>query len=161
MNAFIRWSIIVYLTTHFPITLIMDLQALLQPLYPATLRNVHTWYCSTFNDVLMREQPIWFKSFIFYEIFHLPFFVFATHAMIYQKNYIRIPAIIYGSHVVTTVSAILCEIVLSNNNTFDEKKILFAFYFPYLLFPAIILYYFTMYSDPFGKNSSENKTKSR
>ena len=161
MHSILRWSIIVYYLTHIPITLCLDLQALLQPLYPATLRNLYFWYISTYNDPLMSAQPFWFKSFIFYEIFQIPYFFVAAHAMFYRKNYIRIPSIIYGCHVTTTVSAILSELVFSTKITHNEKLVLFSFYFPYLLFPAVILFYFTLYSDPFGDSGSEKKTKSR
>ena len=159
MNEILRWSVIIFYLTHIPITLCLDLQALLQPFYPAALVKLFTWYIQTYNDPLMSGQPIWFKSFIFYEIFQVPFFIVAAHAMIYKKNYIRIPSIIYGAHVTTAVSAILSELVFSNNISLDEKKILVAFYFPYLLFPFVVLVYFTLYSDPFGNNGK--KTKSR
>jgi len=53
----------------------------------------------------------------------------------YQK--IKIPGIVYGSHVATTVWAILAETLVSERNTTNEKIVLTSFYFPYFLIPVL------------------------
>ena len=56
-----------------------------------------------------------------------------------KKEYhkIKIPGIIYGAHVATTVWAILAETIISDKNSTNEKIVLTSFYFPYFLIPVL------------------------
>eukprot|EP01038_Epipyxis_sp_PR26KG_P004608 gene4608-6485_t len=150
MNEILRMVFIIYFVTHIPITLCLDLQALLGEFYPVSLKDFHLFYVSTYNDPLMRLQPIWFKSFIFLElIFQLPFFFAASYGLIYRKNWIRIPSIIYGTHVATTLVPILASFAFGEN-TINEKITLASFYLPYLIIP-ILLVVSMLNGDPFVK----------
>ena len=151
-------AVICYYISHIPITLCLDLQGLLQPYYPAVLQELLSWYVKNFNDPLMGGQPVWFKSFIFWECFQVPYFAVAANAMIRRDNSIRIPSIIYGAHVSTTVSAILTDLYFSPKVTDDQRALLFGLYLPYFIFPFCILIYFAAYSEPFGPSL---KKKSR
>lgn len=152
MNSVLYWTFLVYFATHIPITICLDLQALLGSIYPLFLRNLNSWYCSNFNDELMAMTPIWFKTFILLElIFQLPFFFVAVYAFVYRRNWIRIPGIVYGTHVATTVAPILSSTMLSKNSTLDQKIVLFSFYFPYLLIPVLLALYMIRFDNPFHR----------
>ncbi len=152
MNSLIRAIFLIYFITHIPITLTLDLQGLFGEYYPQPLKDLATWYVDTYNDPLMRSpQPYWFKSFIGAElVFQMPFFFYATYALLARKNAMRIPSIVYGVHVATTVWAILAEFLFGNKNTMQEKFTLFAFYVPYFIIPAWLAAYMCMYEKPFG-----------
>lgn len=90
MNSFLRFIYLVYFITHIPITLCIDLQALFGQYYPELLKGLYSWYLSTYNDILMKEVPLFLKSFIYAEIIiQLPFFFIATYAIYNKKNWIR------------------------------------------------------------------------
>ncbi len=153
MNQFLRLVFLVYFITHIPITLCMDFQAIIGQYYPESLRSVLTWYITTHKDFLMENPPIWFKSFIWCEaIFQVPFFFVATYALLFKKNWIRIPGIIYGTHVATTVVPLLSEFIFSSRLDNTQKMTLSSFYFPYLLIPALFALYLSLHSEPFSKS---------
>ncbi len=158
MNEILRITFLGYFITHIPITLSLDLQALFGPYYPPQLQALCAWYCATFKDQLMLHQPAWFKSFIVAELlFQLPFFFVATYGLLYKKNWIRIPSIIYGTHVATTVWPIIADLIMSDVNTVSEKYVLFGFYFPYFLIPAMLAGYMAAYPYPFGEKNRVKK----
>ena len=164
MNDLLRIIFIVYFTTHIPITLCLDLQGVLpSTLYPQALKDFFIWYVSTFSDYLMTApQPVWLKSFLFAElIWQLPFFFVAAYGLIYKKNWLRIPSIVYGTHVATTVWPILAEIIYSTNNTIAQKQLLFSFYFPYLLVPALLSSYMSCHVVPFPENVGSEQEKKK
>jgi hypothetical protein len=134
----------------------MDLQAILGDYYPAALQDLLSWYLVTFRDPLMRDQPVWFKSFIWCEMLvQMPFFFVASYALLKKANWIRIPAIFYGVHVATTLVPILAEIVFSSYLTDAEKLTLVGFYYPYLLIPAMFAVFMALNPLPFGKTEKK------
>ncbi len=103
------------------------------------LKDLFSWYINQYDDSLMRSPPVWLKSFLVAEaVFQFPFFFFASYALLYKKNCIRIPGIVYGAHVATTVIPILSEICNSQNSDFN-KQMLFLFYLPYFIIPFIFM----------------------
>uniref|UniRef100_A0A669PCH6 Transmembrane protein 97 n=1 Tax=Phasianus colchicus TaxID=9054 RepID=A0A669PCH6_PHACC len=72
-----------YFVSHVPITLLLDLQALLPAgLHPQQVRLLH-WYATAFRDPLMLHPPEWFKAFVYCEAFlQLPFFPVAAYAFL-------------------------------------------------------------------------------
>lgn len=138
MNEFFRTLFLIYFISHIPITLLIDMQAVFGAVYPTALRDIITWYGKSFNDVLMSHPPIWFKSFIVAETFlQLPFFFFAIWGLVNKNNIIRIPGIIYGAHVATTVWTILCEFQFHDSITPRQKLILSLIYMPYFAVPLL------------------------
>lgn len=94
----------------------------------------------------MRDTPIWFMSFVWAEnLVQLPFFFVATYAYLKKANWIRIPAIIYGSHVATTLVAILADIIHGQHNA-----PLAAIYSPYLVVPVLLTLRMALDPQPFG-----------
>ena len=156
MNSLLRIIFLVYFVTHIPITLSLDLQVILGEYYPETFRNLASWYIATYNDQLLLLKPTWLKSFIWAELlFQTPFFFIATYGLLFKKNWIRIPSIIYGSHVATTVWAIIAEFAVSTTITDQEKLVLFSFYAPYFIIPTLLMVYMAVTPLPFP--SSDKK----
>lgn len=154
MNEGIRILFLAWYIIHIPITLLIDLQAIFGKHYPLQLQSVVTWYTDNFRDLLMLHTPAWFQSFIVAELlFQLPFFFVATYGLMYKKNWLRLPSVIYGTHVATTVWPILADLLMSTQHSDSEKFYLFAIYSPYFLIPAFIAAYFTAVAKPFGDKS--------
>lgn len=159
MNKALYWTFLIFFITHIPITICLDSQALLGLYYPSMLRDIYSWYATSFHDELMANPPLWLLSFIFLEIFtQLPFFFVASYAFIFKYNWIRIPSIAYGAHVATTVVPILTSILSSPNTSINEKAVLFSFYFPYLFIPSILAIYMMRNEDPFNSKEPKKKT---
>lgn len=158
-----------YFASHIPITLFIDLQALLPAhVYPQTLRDVLEWYSADFKDPMVTEPPGWFKSFVFCEaLVQLPFFPIAAYAFFKGGcKWIRTPAIVYSVHVATTLVPILSHIMFYDfpvtprpgPQTQQERLLLLSIYAPYLLVPLLIL--FTMLLSPTYNSNSGNSSAS-
>lgn len=158
MHVVFRYALLAYFITHIPITLFIDMQFLFPEQYPDFLRRfVATHYVNKFGDYLMADLPVWLETAMFFEILQIPYFFAATYAVIYRKNWIRIPSIVYGSHVTTVVSMILADFYSSEKITYDQKVMLFSLYLPYLMFPFFLMTYMCFESKPFTKNEKKIK----
>ncbi|XP_065588279.1 sigma intracellular receptor 2 [Cyrtonyx montezumae] len=158
-----------YFVSHIPITLLLDLQALLPNagLHPQQLTELLQWYTAAFRDPMMLRPPEWFKAFIYCEAFlQLPFFPVAAYAFLKGGcKWIRTPAIIYSTHVATTLLAILAHILFHDFSasehlgpqTLRERLLLLSVYAPYLLIPLLIL--FTMLYSPQYNQVEKRKRK--
>jgi fructose-specific phosphotransferase system IIC component len=81
----------------------------------------------------------WFKALVYSEVFlQLPFFFVGAYAFLARKNWIRIPAIIYGSFVVATMVPILAALGAHEAPGYAATPLV-AFYLPYLLIPAALV----------------------
>ncbi|KAL9826253.1 sigma intracellular receptor 2 isoform 1-T1 [Geothlypis trichas] len=124
-------------------------------------------YATSFRDPLMLQPPEWFKAFIYCEAFlQLPFFPIAAYAFLKGGcRWIRTPAIIYSTHVATTLFAILAHILFhdfskaehAGPQTLRERLALLSIYLPYLLIPLLLL--FTMLCNPHYKHVEKRKRK--
>lgn len=84
----------------------------------------------------MKSTPPWFKGLAANEIFvQLPFFFVGAYAFMTGKQWITMPALVYGVSTATTLLPILSELV---SHPGQHTNILVAFYLPYLIFPAAI-----------------------
>lgn len=139
-----------YFASHIPITLCIDLQALLpEHVYPQSLKDLLKWYAEEFRDPMVLDPPAWFRSFILCELlFQLPFFPVAAYA--FWKGgcrWIRTPAIVYSTHVATTLVPILAHILFysfpskphAGPQTMQERWFLVSIYAPYLIIPVMLL----------------------
>ncbi|KAL0972726.1 hypothetical protein UPYG_G00193970 [Umbra pygmaea] len=98
---------------------------------------------------MMLDPPTWFKSFIFCEaLIQTPFFPIAAYAFLKGRcRWIRMPAIVYSTHVATTLVPILAHILYypfpmePNPGPQNQKErwTLVAIYAPYLLVPLMML----------------------
>uniref|UniRef100_A0A8C8RTI6 Transmembrane protein 97 n=1 Tax=Pelusios castaneus TaxID=367368 RepID=A0A8C8RTI6_9SAUR len=151
LTRFLEWVFAFYFLTHIPITLMIDSQALVPGagIYPESMTEWLKWYAVTFKDPMMLAPPTWFYSFICCEIFlQMPFFPFAAYAFLKGGcKWIRTPAIIYSTHVATTLFPILAHILFHDFSaakhlgpeTQHERLTLLSIYMPYLLVPVLIL----------------------
>lgn len=140
-----------YFASHIPITLFIDLQALLpEHVFPQQLRDLLKWYAQEFKDPMVMVPPEWFKSFIYCEAFlQMPFFPIAAYAFLKGGcKWIRTPAIVYSVHVATTLLPILAHILFHQfpkephpgPQTPQERWLLVSIYAPYLLVPLLITF---------------------
>merc|ERR1712038_1057686 len=140
----------VYFITHIPITIFIDSQVFFPTSwYPKQLVDLLHWYSREYKDCMVVNPPSWFVSFVACECaFQFPFFFIATYA--FWKGgcrWVRLPAAVYGTHVATTVIAILFHIMLHDFSsekvpgpeTLEERLTLFFIYFPYFLVPLLIV----------------------
>lgn len=132
--------------------------------------NLMRWYSKEFKDPLMQEPPVWFKSFLFCElVLQLPFFPIAAYAFFKGScRWIRIPAIIYAVHTITTLIPILYTFLLEDFSkaiaskgqrpeSFRERLTLIGVYAPYLIIPLILLLF--MLRNPYYKYEEKRKKK--
>nr|KAF6459434.1 transmembrane protein 97 [Rousettus aegyptiacus] len=167
----LEWLLGLYFLSHVPITLLLDLQAVLpRELYPFELRNLLKWYAEEFKDPLLQDPPTWFKSFLFCElVFQLPFFPIATYAFFKGGcKWIRTPAIIYSVHTMTTLIPILSTFLFEDFSkasgfkgqgpkAFHERLTLISIYAPYFLIPLVLLLF--MLRSPYYKYEEKRKKK--
>ena len=125
-----RAAYLLYFASHIPITLLIDAQAAIDHRYfPEPAQALLDWHIRVNGDHLMGAPPGWFRSAVWAELcLQLPFFFVAVKAL-YDRDEaaFRIPFVIYGAHVATTMIPILGEIGGSTRLT--------LIYLPYLLFP--------------------------
>lgn len=131
--------LIFFFATHVPVTILFDAQCVLpNAWYPKALLDAFSWYVETFQDPLLGDPPTWFRTLVWSEVFfQLPFFILATHACIFGKDYIRLPCLAYSGHVVTTMLPILVTLYVDTKITHAHGQRLFlvALYLPYLFVP--------------------------
>ncbi|ODQ55452.1 hypothetical protein SAICODRAFT_29042 [Saitoella complicata NRRL Y-17804] len=136
---------LVYFIQHIPPTLLIDLS----PLYPDALtppwmKDLRSWYVTTYKDPLIGSQSYpggWFTAFLAYEaLFQLPFFFYAAFELWKGAKDVYLPLLIYGIHVTTTTSACLGELLSFKDHilAMPEKATLLAFYLPYILIPILM-----------------------
>ena len=122
--------------------------------FPKPLRDLLHWYVSNFNDILMGAPPVWFKSIIVCELFfQLPMFFVLAYGIYNRKTWIRIPSIIYGSHVATTLVPILATFITNERIRSDESVYLLAFYLPYFIIPLLLTIHMAITPIPFPKQN--------
>eukprot|EP00640_Fibrocapsa_japonica_P007561 CAMPEP_0113934658 /NCGR_PEP_ID=MMETSP1339-20121228/1951_1 /TAXON_ID=94617 /ORGANISM="Fibrocapsa japonica" /LENGTH=146 /DNA_ID=CAMNT_0000936543 /DNA_START=147 /DNA_END=587 /DNA_ORIENTATION=- /assembly_acc=CAM_ASM_000762 len=137
---------------HIPTTVLIDGQAVFKSWYPAFLKDVLQWHIDANGDFLMNSPPLWFKCVIWGElIFQLPFFFVASVAFVKGWNSIRIPCMVYSSHVITTMIPILGVILFDDTHKEmnQNRGQLFFVYLPYLIIPAVMLATMVWHEHPF------------
>ena len=138
INATFRAIVLVFFATHIPATILMDSQAILPPaVVPGFAKSLLRFHVRTNHDPLMEWQPVWFKSFILFELlFQLPFFFVGFRAFYERRNWIRIPGIAYGVHTATTHPH-LAGVLTDGDPHRRRARSCFLIYLPYLIIPAM------------------------
>ncbi|KNC51450.1 transmembrane protein 97 [Thecamonas trahens ATCC 50062] len=153
---------LVYFAVHIPTTALIDAQCLpvVAELVPGFAKELLAYHVETFHDPLVADPPRWFVSLVVCEaLLQLPFFFVAVYAFVAKRNWIRIPAIIYGAHVATTLVPILAEIAYAEPKadspggvlTPELRATLIAIYIPYLLVPITLVVRMACAEHPFGE----------
>ncbi|KAL5015692.1 hypothetical protein ScPMuIL_005281 [Solemya velum] len=156
-----------YFVIHIPACVLIDSQAILPRwLYPSQLVRLNEWYTTTFKDTMMIDPPMWFRSFCLCEVlFQFPYFFVAASAFwrgAAASKWIRIPNLVYSSHVATTVVAIVAHIMFEDFSGYkhpgpetpQERLTLIGIYLPFLVIP------FLMLLDALLSDAYRQKTKS-
>ncbi|KAK9716828.1 hypothetical protein K7432_006638 [Basidiobolus ranarum] len=90
---------------------------------------------------------VWFQGMVWVEAFlQLPFFFWYLNAYFTRNVNIRIPTIIYGSHVATTLVPILAELVFNPyfEQTLEQKIMTAGIYIPYFIIPLLLVYRYSI-----------------
>jgi len=154
-----NFLILFYYVIHVPITLFCDSQVVLpSSYYPSFLLDAMKNYTVMFEDKLCAQQPTWFWSMTFVEVFvQFPFFFVSIYAFLMKRNWIRIPTIIYGSHVATTLIPILGSVLfdplLKPKNDLALCGLV-AIYSVWLVFPVWMTYYAWVNEDLFATGTT-------
>lgn len=143
-----RTAFLIFFSSHIPITLLVDSQALLpSSLYPQAVKDLLDFYVNLVNDPLM-ARPLfagpWFQSFVVGELlFQLPFFCLAIRMMLNGQStwpdWFRTACIIYGSHTSTTLIPILATVIMNPEASISNKLVCVSVYLPYIIFPAWLM----------------------
>ncbi|KAJ9533010.1 hypothetical protein QJQ45_018099 [Haematococcus lacustris] len=133
---------VLYFLVHIPTTLLIDSQSLApSSWYPNAARELLQWHIKTNNDHLVSpvaENPPWFVALVVCEVvLQLPAFLVLAYGLAYYKPWVRIPCIIYGTHVATTLVPILADFIFGNHAT-NPNWVAVAIYSPYLLLPLAL-----------------------
>ena len=149
---------LIYFITHIPITLVIDAQALIPShYYRQSLVDLKYVHIHTFGDELMNTPPLWFKTGIALELlFQVPYFVYATYCFVVCNESIKLPTIIYCSHVITTVLMIIPELSVRCSNA-AMHDLLIVLYSIYLVIPAALLYRVYTNDKIFHDNNTKHK----
>jgi hypothetical protein len=148
----------------FYVALVMDIEQLMIPdasnfTYPVwppafLVDHVH-WYGRTF-DPLQMARPAWWRACIWHEmVFGVPFYLFAIYAFIRGREWIRIPALLYGASLITIVLIILYEERYGPHAAPHYAQVL-LFNLPWLLWPAYMIYRMWRYPQPFSRPAGES-----
>ncbi|PNW88901.1 hypothetical protein CHLRE_01g050000v5 [Chlamydomonas reinhardtii] len=150
-----------YFIIHIPTTLLVDSQSVFPAEYfPSWAKEALQWHIKTNGDHLVSTNPLWFVSLVWCETaLQLPFFFVAAYAFIKRANWIRVPCIIYGAHVATTMVPILTDILFSPAAG-SHSPALAAIYAPYLALPLALVIRMAVSAQPFGSKRSQKRAKS-
>lgn len=144
------WVLLLFFASHIPITIFIDGQYIIETYggvkYPPVFHSLLEFHVKTNYDGIVASNEPWFQGLIFSELFlQLPFFFYAVYSIWTRNNSFRIPAIVYSSHVCTTLIPIFAQVWIGDNylsyglDTFEKKAILTLIYLPYLLIPFYLL----------------------
>uniref|UniRef100_A0A7S0V657 EXPERA domain-containing protein n=1 Tax=Polytomella parva TaxID=51329 RepID=A0A7S0V657_9CHLO len=156
--GFLNNVYLLFFLFHIPTTILIDSQGLIpRHLFPSWAVTLFDWHVAQNDDFLLRENRPWFKSLVYCECFiQLPFFFLASYAFLKKRNWIRIPALIYGVHVSTTMAPILYEILFGDNFS-DKRYQLALIYAPYLAIPFMLSLSMAFSPYPFTKLKSKKQ----
>ena len=101
------------------------------------MRAIHWWGRTA--DKLVLARPAWFQVAIWLEVFvQAPFYVLAILAFLRQQSWIRVPAIIYSTVLLTIMCLVLSEQYSGAHKT-DKPWLVTAVYGAYVVMPIVVL----------------------
>lgn len=117
----------------------MDKTRAAPPLWPPLcILEALSWYGRRF-DLLMLHGPLYFRAMMWGDVlFTGPFYLFAAYAFLRGRDWIRVPAFVYASHVLS-YAVILTAENLAGPYASPAPAVLFAFYTPYWIFGVALM----------------------
>lgn len=109
------------------------------PLWPPApcVRAIHWW--GHYADSLVLARPVWFQVAIWLEIFvQVPFYLLGLLAFPRQLNWVRIPAIVYSTVLLTIMPIVLGEQYFGSHAT-SKPLVVTAVYSAYVVMPILVL----------------------
>ena len=108
------------------------------PLWPPEpcVRAIHWWGRTA--DELVLARPVWFRVAIWLEILvQAPFYALAILAFVRGQSWIRLPAVVYSSVLLTIMPMVLGEQLLGPHAT-TRPGLVLAVYGAYVIMPALV-----------------------
>ncbi|WDL98791.1 EXPERA domain-containing protein [Alicyclobacillus sp. ALC3] len=113
------------------------------------IRMVHHYGALYDPDLMARAA--WWKATIWIDVLGFgPFYVLATYAFVRGRNWIRIPAIIYSSVMLTNLTVIMFEEMGGATPT-PHPLVVLGVYSPYILIPLALLVRMIPTDNPFKR----------
>ena len=117
----------------------LGLDAAHTPLWPPEpcVRAVRWW--SAAADPLMHARPVWFRAAIWVEVLvQAPFYAVAIYAFVRQRSWVRVPAIVYATVLLTIMPIVLAEQYFGPHAS-RRPLLVTAVYGAYVLMPVLLL----------------------
>ncbi|CAI9090286.1 OLC1v1025032C3 [Oldenlandia corymbosa var. corymbosa] len=130
-------------------------------LYPTILVDLKSWYTNEFSDFLVAEKPHFFVGLIWLELlFQWPLALLCLYGLTTSKSWYSTTCLMYGSSVLTSMVAILAEIILSKK----ASDVLLKLYAPFLGISVLAILRGLLSSHPgksgaIGRRSALNRKK--
>lgn len=103
----------------------------------ACVLAIHWW--GHLADKLVLARPVWFQAAIWLEVLvQAPFYAIAIFAFLRQLNWIRTPAIVYSTVLLTIMPIVLAEQYFGEHRT-AKPLLVTAVYGPYVVMPILLL----------------------
>ncbi|KAK6919374.1 hypothetical protein RJ641_015278 [Dillenia turbinata] len=120
-------------------------------IFPGYLVDLHAWYCREYGDYLLVEKPDFFVGLVWLELlFQWPLSLINIFGILGGKSWVGTTCLIYGVSVMTSMAAIMAEMIGSGKAS--EK--LLKMYSPFVGF-AILAFLRGLFTSC-GKSSSGN-----
>lgn len=116
MSTLVDRLIALYFASHFVLGYLIDAQSILPDVAPSLyqlyedvgLVALVRWWGEQEGDFLVLTNPLWFKSFIWAEVtLQLPACAIVAVGWHRRREWVRMPALLYSVHVLTTMLPIM------------------------------------------------------
>ena len=104
------------------------------------------WFCvglavTFFVDIeaVLVQRPVWFRAAIWVEVLvQAPFYAVAIYAFVRQRSWVRVPAIVYATVLLTIMPIVLAEQYFGPHAS-RRPLLVTAVYGAYVLMPVLLL----------------------
>ncbi|XP_064392171.1 sigma intracellular receptor 2-like [Halichondria panicea] len=132
----IAWTIDFTQSLYGSVLALEDIDEWIWP--PAIVLKYYAWWCETY-DPLVAHNPMWYETMAWFSPFlYTPFYICAIYAFIYEKEWIRIPALLWAYGLLLTMFVVVREQLMGEHAT-PNVPIFFAAYSTYIIVPALVM----------------------
>ncbi|XP_017970031.1 PREDICTED: transmembrane protein 97 [Theobroma cacao] len=92
---------------------LLDSQSVLpESIYPELLVRLNKWYAGEYQDIFLLEKPHFFRALLWLELaFQWPLALLNVYGMLASKPWLNTTCFIFGASLVTSMAAILGELL--------------------------------------------------